>query len=100
MRIVAYGKLRDYWMRHPQAEVGLRHWFALVLAGDWQTTLEVVGGIGGSKALSGDRVRFAIQGGAYRLIASFDFRRGIAYVKFIGTHAEYDRVDALTVTQF
>lgn len=52
-----------------------------------------------AKSVSGDRMRFEIAGG-YRLIAAFDFKRQIAYVKFVGTHAEYDRIDAATVAQF
>ena len=40
------------------------------------------------------------QGGNYRLVAAFDFRRQIALVKFVGTHADYDRIDAMTVSQF
>ena len=50
--------------------------------------------------LNDERVRFEIAGGNYRLIAAFDFRRQIAFVKFVGTHAEYDRVNALTISQF
>ena len=50
--------------------------------------------------LNGERVRFEIAGGNYRLIVAFDFGRQTAFVKFIGTHAEYDAVDALTVTLF
>jgi mRNA interferase HigB len=44
--------------------------------------------------------RFEVAGGNYRLIASFDFRRQIVFVKFIGTHAEYDAIDPLTVARF
>jgi mRNA interferase HigB len=47
-----------------------------------------------------DRARFEIAGGNYRLIAAFNFRRQVVFVKFIGTHAEYDADDALTVAQF
>jgi mRNA interferase HigB len=50
--------------------------------------------------LNRGRVRFEIAGGNYRLVTAFDFRRQIASAKFIGTHAEYDRIDALTVSQF
>ena len=50
--------------------------------------------------LNGERVRFEVVGGDYRLIVAIDFRRAIAFVKFIGTHAEYDRIDAHTVNLF
>jgi mRNA interferase HigB len=53
-----------------------------------------------ARVLNRDRARFEIAGGNYRLIAAFDFRRQIVFVKFIGTHAEYDAVDALTVAMF
>ena len=53
-----------------------------------------------SKVLNRDRVRFEVAGGDYRLIAAFDFRRQIAFVKFVGTHPEYDAIDALTVARF
>ena len=53
-----------------------------------------------AKVLNRDRARFEIAGGNYRLMASFDFRRQIVFVKFIGTHAEFDAVDALTVARF
>ena len=53
-----------------------------------------------AKVLNGERIRFEVAGGALRLIVAFDFRRQIAYVKFVGTHAEYDAIDAFTVSQF
>jgi mRNA interferase HigB len=52
------------------------------------------------KVLNGERARFEIAGGNYRLIVAFDFHRRAAFVKFLGTHAEYDRIDALTVSQY
>ena len=53
-----------------------------------------------TKVLNRERARFQIAGGSYRLIASFDFRRKIVFIKFLGTHAEYDAIDALTVSAF
>ena len=53
-----------------------------------------------AKILNGECARFEIAGGNFRMIIAFDFGRGVAFVKFLGTHAEYDRVDALTVAQF
>jgi mRNA interferase HigB len=100
MRIVAYGRLRDYWMRHPETQAGLLHWFEAVQEAEWQTMLDVVRGISGAKALNAERARFSVHGGNYRLVAAFDFQRGVVYLKFLGTHAEYDRVDVFTVAQF
>ena len=53
-----------------------------------------------SKVLNRERARFEVAGGNYRLVVAFDFRRQVAFVKFIGTHAEYNRIDALTVSQY
>lgn len=53
-----------------------------------------------AKVINGERVRFEIAGGNYRMIVAFDFRRQIAFVKFIGIHAEYDRIDAAQVSRF
>jgi mRNA interferase HigB len=50
--------------------------------------------------LNRERVRFEVAGGNYRLVVAFDFRRQVAFVKFVGTHAEYDRIDASTISQF
>jgi mRNA interferase HigB len=53
-----------------------------------------------AKVLNRERVRFEVAGGNYRMIATFDFRRQIVFIKFLGTHADYDSIDALTVTMF
>ena len=53
-----------------------------------------------AKALNGERARVEISGGDYRLIVAFDFKHGIAFIKFVGTHADYDEIDALTVSRF
>jgi len=61
---------------------------------------DVAASFSGCVVLNGERARFEVAGGNFRLIASFDLRRQIAFVKFIGSHADYDRVDALTVSRF
>lgn len=100
VRIVAHHNLAAYWLRHPETALGLRYWEQLVRKAKWRAMHQVLDDIGGVKVLNAERARFAIAGGNYRLVASFNFRRQIAYVKFIGTHAEYDRINALTVEQF
>ncbi len=61
---------------------------------------DVTAAISSVKIINGERARFELSGGDFRLIVAFDFRRQIAYVKFVGSHAEYDRIDAATVAQF
>lgn len=67
---------------------------------EWSNVSEIQTAFSKAKALNGERVRFEVAGGDYRLIVAFDFRRRIAFVKFLGTHAEYDRIDVLTVSLF
>ena len=89
-----------FWEKHPETRASLTHWQNVAKAADWQNTSEVQAAFSKAKALNGERVRFEVAGGDYRLIVAFDFRRAIAFVKFIGTHADYDRIDALKVTLF
>lgn len=100
MRIIAWKVLSAYAEKHPEAKVPLERWRALVRAAKWISMDDVRGAAPNVKILNGERARFSVAGGNYRLIVAFDFGREIAFVKFIGTHAEYDRIDALTVALF
>lgn len=100
MRIIARSTLLAYATDHPEIQGDLNRWFALARRANWKTTAEVLGTFPRAKTLNAERIRFPIHGGDYRLIVAFDFQRQAAFIKFLGTHAEYDRVDALTVEQF
>jgi mRNA interferase HigB len=100
VRIIARNTLVGFWGDHPETRVSLERWYQLVRAAHWTSTDEVQKAAPKAKVLNRGRVRFEIAGGNYRLVAAFDFRRQIVFVKFIGTHAEYDHIDALTASQF
>jgi mRNA interferase HigB len=100
MRVIARRVLADFWGRHPETKVSLERWHKLVRAAHWTSTDEIQQAAPRAKVLNRERVRFEVAGGNFRLVAAFDFRRQIVFVKFIGTHAEYDRIDALVVSQF
>jgi len=100
MRVIARNTLVDFWSKHPEAKIALERWYGLTRAAHWTSTDEVQRAAPKSKVLNRERVRFEISGGRYRLVVAFDFRRQAAFVKFIVTHAEYDRIDALTISQF
>jgi mRNA interferase HigB len=100
MRIIARSTLVAFGKMHPDARASLEHWQRIVRRAKWQAPLEALQDFAKAKVLSADRVRFEVSGGNYRLIAAFRFDLQIAFVKFVGTHADYDRIDALTVSQF
>jgi mRNA interferase HigB len=100
MRIIARNTLVEYWARHPATKPALTHWLAVAKASSWADPQQVQATFGKAKVLNGERVRFEVAGGDYRMIVAFDFGRQIAFIKFIGTHAEYDRIDALSVSLF
>jgi mRNA interferase HigB len=100
MRLIARNVLLEYSEQHPSTAVALERWYRLVKAANWTSMDDVRQAVPKAKVLNRDRVRFEVAGGNYRLIASFDFRREIVFVKFLGTHAEYDKIDALTVSMY
>lgn len=100
MRIIAQNRLVAYWEKHPETRPSLTHWHQVAKAAAWTTPLDVVASFPKAKVLNDERVRFEVSGGNYRLVVAFDFIRQIAFIKFLGTHAEYDRIDALTVSIF
>jgi len=100
MRIIAWANLSDYAEAHPATRLALTQRRAVVRAAEWNTMAEAGAAFSKAKSVSGDRIRYEIAGGDYRLIVAYDFRRQVAFVKFIGTHAEYDRIDAATVAMF
>lgn len=100
MRIIASATLSAYAEKHADAAKSLAHWRNVVRESKWASMSDVQAAFPKAKIINRERVRFEVSGGDYRLIAAFDFHHKIAFIKFIGTHAEYDRVDALTVSQF
>ena len=93
MRIIAKRTLREYWSRKPRAEQPPKAWYAMARKADWATPADVKSAYGNASIVGNDRVVFNIGGNRYRLIVRFDYARRIGYVRFLGTHAEYDAED-------
>jgi mRNA interferase HigB len=100
MRLIARSVIAAYAAGHPETAVSLDRWQRLIRAATWSSMDDVRRAVPKVKVLNRERARFEVAGGNYRLIAAFDFRRQIVFVKFLGTHAEYDKVDALSVSMF
>ncbi len=97
MRIIARKTLRDFWESHPDSEAGLRHWYEVIETNDWQMPGDVATTFKGADIINGERVVFNIARNKYRLVVAFDYAFQTCWIKFVGTHAEYDRIDAKTV---
>ncbi len=96
MRVIAKRTLRNFWEEHASAKGPLEAWHAEVLKAAWRTPNELKDQFGSASTLGNNRVVFNISGNNYRLIVSIDYERQAMFIKFIGTHAEYDKIDAET----
>ena len=97
MRIIAKRTLRTFWERDPRAEQPLKSWYAIAKKADWSSPTDVKQAYGNASLIGNDRVVFNIGGNRYRLIVRFDYTHRIGFVRFVGTHAEYDAVNASRV---
>lgn len=97
MRIISKKRLVDYWGDEPKAKTELEAWHAEAKAADWATPAQIKAKYGNASILKYGRVVFNISGNRYRLVVwiNYDFR--VIYIRFIGTHAEYDKIDVQTV---
>jgi len=100
VRIIKQSTLVKFATENPKAKPSLVRWIKLVKAAKWNSMNELQVTVPGVVVLNGERARFEVAGGNFRLVASFSFKHQIVFIKFIGTHAEYDRIDALTVAMF
>ena len=97
MRVVAKRRLREFWERHPAARQPLLAWFREVERENWDTPAGVKAKYRSASILRGDRVVFNIKGNSYRLVVRIKYEYRVVYVRFVGTHAEYDAIDATEV---
>ena len=93
MRIIAKSTLREFWKRFPDAEEPLLAWFREVEKEDWSSPSQVKEKYRNASIVKGNRVVFNIKGNDYRLVVRINYPYRVLYVRFVGTHAEYDKID-------
>jgi len=94
LRIIAKRTLREYWELNPDCEQHLKTWYETAKKSNWSNRNEIKKTYRNASIIGNDRVVFNIKGNHYRLIVKFNFERGWAFIRFIGTHKEYDKIDA------
>ncbi|QTD44545.1 type II toxin-antitoxin system HigB family toxin [Ottowia testudinis] len=97
MRVIAVSTLVEFWRRHPDAQAPLAAWLKLASSARWGTPADIKAQFGNASFLANRRVVFNIKGNDYRLVVAVAYRFGALYIKFVGTHADYDQIDAATV---
>jgi mRNA interferase HigB len=98
MQIIARRTLKQFWERHPNAELPLRLWYARVKAAQWSSPADVKAAFGNAIDFVGDnRIIFDVGGNKFRLIVHVAYAYGRVLVKFVGTHKDYDAINAETV---
>jgi mRNA interferase HigB len=99
VRVIARRTLREFWERsqYADAEKPLRAWFREVSHADWSTPAEVKADFGNASIIGRDRVVFNVGGNKYRLVVRINYPYRVLYIRFIGTHAQYDRIEATKV---
>lgn len=98
MNIIAVRTLREFWHKHPQTERPLRLLYNRLTSQDWSGPQELKQEFGTTVDFVGDnRVVFDVSGNKYRVIVAFAYTYNRGLIKFVGTHADYDRIDAETV---
>ena len=94
MRVIAVSTLRNFWAKHPQAETPLRSWYADASRAAWKTPADIKAAHRNASFVGNNRVVFNIKGNDYRLIVAVHYNRGMMYIRFVGTHKEYDALSA------
>jgi mRNA interferase HigB len=97
MRVISKKPLREFWEKHSDAKAALQAWYEDALRTEWRTPQEVKNRYGNASIIGGNRVIFNIKGNDYRLVVKVHYDRGQIYIRFVGTHREYDEIEAETI---
>lgn len=97
MRVIARKTLLDFWAKHADAEPALRAWFHEAKIARWKSFNDIKARYRSADVLPGNRVVFNLKGNTYRLVVHIHYNTGVVFIRFVGTHAGYDRIDATTI---
>ena len=97
MRIISRRMLREFWNRHPDAAIALQTWFRDVEHSTWNSPADIKAVYRNASFVTNNRVVFNIKGNRYRLVVVVVYQYGVVYVRFFGTHEEYEWIDVSTI---
>ncbi len=97
MRIISRRTLKEFWDRHPDAQQPLQAWYIDAKHASWKSPADIKGVYRNASLIANNRVVFNIKGNKYRLVVAVQYEYGIIYIRFVGTHREYERIDASAI---
>ncbi len=97
MRIISRRTLREFWVKYSDAEGPLQAWYANVKRADWNTPSDVKAAYRNASFVKNNRVVFNIKGNSYRLVTAIDYQYRIVYIRFVGTHQAYSKINVATI---
>ncbi len=97
MRVISIKKLRDFWLIHNDSEQQLKAWYQEAEKSTWKTPADIKKKYPKASIVADNRVVFNIKGNDYRLVVKIHYDREIVYIRFIGTHTEYDAIDVTKI---
>ena len=97
MRVISKKKLREFWEKHSDSEQQLKAWFQETSNAEWNSPNDIKIEYPSASILADNRVVFNIKGNKYRLIVRINYDYGMTWIRFVGTHAEYDKIDATKI---
>ncbi|MBE7641780.1 type II toxin-antitoxin system HigB family toxin [Salegentibacter sp. BLCTC] len=96
-RIIAKSTLREFWKKHSDSEQYLKTWYETAKSSNWASPSDIKKTYVNVSILKDSRVVFNIKGNSYRLVVKFNYDRQWAFIRFVGTHTDYDKIDANTI---
>ena len=97
MRIISRKALREFWEKHTDARKALEAWYLDTKKAKWKTPSDIKSVYRNASFVTNDRVVFSIKGNRYRLVVVVVYQKGIVYIRFVGTHSEYDKIDVTRI---
>ncbi len=97
MRVIAISTLKEFWDKHPDSELALKEWYVRTERAQWRSLNDMRNDFNSVDYVKNQRYVFNIKGNNYRLVAAIKFTPKLVYIRFVGTHDEYNKIDASTI---
>lgn len=97
MQIISRKSLKTFWDRHPDSQRPLQAWYSDTKHASWKSPTDIKSVYRNASIIANNRVVFNIKGNKYRLVVAIQYEYGIVYIRFVGTHRDYEHIDAFTI---